>query len=68
MFAGGEEVTYGELKKALKKIGCYFHHHGSRHEMWENPKTGKQFPVGRHDTKEVPTGTLSSIKKDAGLK
>ena len=60
-------MTYGELKKILRKSGCYIHHHGSRHEIWENPKTGKQFPVGRHDSKEVPTGTLGSIKKAAGL-
>ena len=60
-------MTYGELKKELKKNGCYIHHHGSRHEIWENPKTGEQFPVGRHDAKEVPKGTLGSIKKAAGL-
>jgi predicted RNA binding protein YcfA (HicA-like mRNA interferase family) len=61
-------MTYGELKRLLKKNGCYFHHQGSRHEMWENPKTGKQFPVGRHDVQEVRDGTLKAIKKDAGLK
>ncbi len=60
-------MTYGELKRLLRKGGCYFHHQGRRHEMWENPKTGKQFPVGRHDTKDVPDGTLKSIKQDAGL-
>ena len=60
-------MTYGELKKLLKKNGSYFHHQGSRHEMCENPKTGEQFPVGRHETKEVPKGTLDSIKKSAGL-
>jgi predicted RNA binding protein YcfA (HicA-like mRNA interferase family) len=36
--------------------------------MWENIKTGKLFPVGRHDTQEVRDGTLKSIKRDAGLK
>ena len=61
-------MTYGELKRELKKNGCYLHHHGSRHEVWENPKTGKQFPLGRHDTKEVPKGTLDSIRKAAKLK
>ena len=60
-------MTYGELKRELRKNGCYFHHQGSRHEMWENPLTDKQFPVGRHDTKEVPAGTLNSIRKAAGL-
>jgi len=51
----------------LKKNGCYLHHQGASHEMWENTKTGKQFPVGRHDTQEVPKGTLNSIKDAAGL-
>jgi len=64
----GKEMTYGELKKELKKAGCYLHHQGSRHEMWRNPNTGKLFPVGRYDTQEVREGTLESIKKDAGLK
>jgi len=61
-------MTYGELKRLLKKSGCYFHHQGKRHEMWMDPKTGELFPVGRHDKEEVPKGTLNSIKKDAGLK
>jgi predicted RNA binding protein YcfA (HicA-like mRNA interferase family) len=61
-------VTYGELKRKLKKNGNRFHHEGSSHEMWKNIKTGKLFPMGRHDSQEVPKGTLSSILKDAGLK
>jgi len=61
-------MTYGELKKILKKNGCYFHHQGSRHEIWENPKTGRQFPVGRHNAQEVRDGTLKAIKRDSGLK
>jgi predicted RNA binding protein YcfA (HicA-like mRNA interferase family) len=60
-------MTFGELKRLLKKNGCHFHHHGSRHEIWESPKTGEQFSVARHDTKEVPKGTLSSIKQVAGI-
>ena len=61
-------MTHGELKRLLKKNGCYFHHQGKRHEIWENPTTGKQFPVGRHDAKEVKSGTVNAIKKDAGIK
>lgn len=61
-------MTHGELKRLLKKNGCEFHHHGKRHDIWINPKTGKQFPVGRHDKQEVPPGTRDSILKDAGLK
>ena len=43
-------------------------HHGHKHDIWVNNKTGKEFPVPRHGTKEVPPGTLNSIKQDAGLK
>jgi predicted RNA binding protein YcfA (HicA-like mRNA interferase family) len=60
-------MTYGELKRLLKKGGCYLHHQGNRHEMRENPKTGKQFPAGRHNAQEVRDGTLKAIKRDAGL-
>jgi predicted RNA binding protein YcfA (HicA-like mRNA interferase family) len=60
-------MTYGELKRLLKKNGCCLHHQGSRHEIWESPVTGKLFPVGRHDAKEVQSGTLNAIKRDAGL-
>jgi predicted RNA binding protein YcfA (HicA-like mRNA interferase family) len=62
-----EGMTYGELKQLLKKNGCSLRRQGSRHEMWENPKTGKLFPVGRHDAREVCDGMLKAIKRDAGL-
>jgi predicted RNA binding protein YcfA (HicA-like mRNA interferase family) len=60
-------MTYGELKKLAKKNGCRFHHQGSRHEIWENPKTGEQFPMGRHNSQEVRKTTFNSIKKSIGL-
>lgn len=63
----GEEMNAGELKRKLKKIGCYKHREGKRHEMWYSPITGKQFPVSRHDSQEVAAGTLRSIKEDSGL-
>lgn len=60
-------MTYSELKKLLKKNGCKLKYEGSNHEMWYSPKTKKSFTVGRHKTQEVATGTLKSIKKDAGI-
>lgn len=60
-------VRYSELKKLLRSIGCRVIREGASHELWFSPTTGKTFPVGRHDTQEIPTGTLRSIKKDAGL-
>jgi predicted RNA binding protein YcfA (HicA-like mRNA interferase family) len=56
------------LKRQLKKNGNRFHHQGKKHEIWENTETGEQYPVGRHDSKEVRKSTLDSIKKSAGLK
>jgi len=60
-------MTYSELKKLLKKHKCYAVREGSNHEIWYSPKTGKQFTIGRHKTQEIPTGTLKSIKRDAGI-
>ena len=60
-------MTYNELKKILKKNGCRLVRAGANHEMWFSPKTNKQFTVGRHKTQEVPTGTLKSIMKSAGI-
>ena len=60
-------MNHGELKRKLKKIGCYKLCEGKRHEIWYSPKTGIQFPVGRHNSQEVKSGTLNSIKADAGL-
>lgn len=61
-------MNHGELKRKLKKIGCYKLCEGKRHEIWYSPITGEKFPVGRHDREEVPAGTLKSIKDSSGLK
>lgn len=60
-------MTYGELKRRLKKIGCYLDREGGNHEIWYSPITNTKFPVGRHNTEEVPRGTFQSIKRDSGL-
>lgn len=56
-----------ELLKLLKKYGIQLEEHGARHDIYYSPITGKSFPVPRHKA-EIPTGTLNSILKDAGLK
>ncbi len=60
-------MTYNELKRQLKKKGCYFLRDGANHEIWYSPITGKQFPVGRHNSEEVRRGTLQSILKRSGI-
>lgn len=60
-------MTYGELKRLLKKNGCTMYSEGKNHERWINPKTGAIFPVGRHNAQEVKNGTYHAILKQAGL-
>lgn len=60
-------MTYGELKRLLKKKGCSVIREGANHEIWFSPITNAQFPIGRHTKEEIPKGTLKSIKKAAGL-
>ena len=55
-----------ELLKILKKNGCTLVRHGTRHDIWQSPITGKQFPVPRHKT-DVKPGLLNGILKDAGI-
>ena len=57
-----------ELKRLLRKAGCYKKMEGGNHELWYSPITGKTFPVPRHDAKEIASGTAEKIMKDAGLK
>ncbi len=61
-------MKVSELTRMLKKIGCYITEHGKEHDEWYSPVTEKYFRVPRHQSKELPTGTANSIKKDAGLK
>lgn len=57
-----------ELARIAKKKGCYIKRHGSEHDIWINPKTGKTAGIPRHQSKEVPKGTAEQIQKDLGLK
>lgn len=59
-------MKQSELLKLLNKNGIKLLQHGKRHDIYYSPITGKMFPVPRH-AKEIATGTLMSIKRDAGL-
>lgn len=62
-------MKYSELERKLKKIGCFYTgEQQNGHPVWESPKTGKRFCMSNHGKEEVATGTLSAIKKAAGLK
>jgi len=61
-------MKYSELKKLLRKNGCYKNSEGANHEIWYSPKTKKTFPVGRHNTEDVPKGTFNAILSQSGIK
>jgi predicted RNA binding protein YcfA (HicA-like mRNA interferase family) len=57
-----------ELAKMLKKAGCSLIKHGREHDLWYSPLTGETFPVARHQSQEIATGTVNNIFKAAGLR
>ena len=61
-------MKISEMKKLLRKNGCYFVKELNGHEDWYSPITNKHFPIPRHNTKELGSGIESAIKKQAGIK
>lgn len=49
------------LVKELVKSGCYLKRHGSKHDIYANPRNGKQAPVPRHT--EIKDSLVRLIKK-----
>lgn len=61
-------MKVSELKRLLKAAGCYeVSTRTDGHDEWYSPITDKRFRVPRHQSKEVPSGTLNSIKRAAGI-
>ena len=60
-------MKVSELKKFLKKHGCYLVREGTNHEKWFSPKGNSYFMIPRHNSKELPTGTVQAILKQSGL-
>lgn len=54
-------MKHSDLVRRLKKAGCYLKRHGAGHDIWHSPITGLDWPVPRHETKEIPPGTLRRI-------
>ncbi|RKY40189.1 MAG: addiction module toxin, HicA family [Candidatus Omnitrophota bacterium] len=55
-----------EFIKELVKAGCYLKRHGSKHDIYINPKNGRKAPVPRHA--EIKNTLVKLIKKQLGLK
>jgi len=38
-----------DLIRKILSVGCVFVRHGACHDLYRNPKTGKQQPIPRHE-------------------
>lgn len=61
-------MKYSEIKRKLRKAGCYLHREGKNHEIWFSPITGNYFPVSRHNSEEAVNKTKRSIEEQSGVK
>lgn len=56
-----------DLVKLFLVHGCLFIRHGKGdHQIWYSPITERKFTVP-HPKKDLPVGTLKSIKRAAGI-
>jgi predicted RNA binding protein YcfA (HicA-like mRNA interferase family) len=60
-------VTYGELKRRLRRLGAVLDEERTRHELWLNPANGRRTLVPRHDRQDVLPGMLHAILSQLGL-
>ncbi|MDE6243765.1 MAG: type II toxin-antitoxin system HicA family toxin [Muribaculaceae bacterium] len=61
-------MKYSELEAELSAAGCYVLRKGGNHLIWFSPITGNTFPLGHHGAKEVPNGTMHSVRRLSGVK
>jgi len=54
-------VKRNALIRELVKNGCYLKRHGSKHDIYANPRNGKQAPIPRHA--EIKDSLVRLIKK-----
>jgi len=54
-----------EFIHQLVKAGCILQRHGSKHDIYVNPSTGKKQPVPRHN--EIHDKLAKHIKKYLGI-
>ena len=59
---------YREVRKALRDAGWAIVRMTGSHERWEHPDGRKvTIAAGGKDNREVPSGTLSAIRRSTGL-
>jgi predicted RNA binding protein YcfA (HicA-like mRNA interferase family) len=54
-----------KLIKRLVKAGCYLKRHGSRHDIYMNPRNGRHAPISRHN--EIKESLANLILKQLGV-
>ena len=61
-------MNYNELTRLLKAAGWQFSRHGKgSHKIWIHPILGGQITVPDHGSKEIKSGLVRGIKKQAGI-
>ena len=54
-----------QFVKELVRAGCYLKRHGKKHDLYENPRTGKKAPVPRHA--EMKDSLCGLIRRQLGI-
>jgi len=61
-------MTYLELTKKLRRLGCKFRRRGKGgHEIWWHPERKRYTTIPFHGSKDIPKGTLAAILRDLDL-
>ena len=58
-------MNRSEFVRELTQAGCTLIRHGSRHDIYRNPATGRIVPVPRHS--EIRNSLCRLIRKQLGL-
>jgi len=58
---------FREVRKALRKAGWMLVRTKGDHERWRSPDGAVVVTVAGQDNKDVPVGTLKSIRQSTGL-
>ncbi|MCH8293632.1 type II toxin-antitoxin system HicA family toxin [Candidatus Poribacteria bacterium] len=53
------------LIRELTRAGCYLKRHGTKHDIYANPKNGRKTSVPRHS--EIKESLCKEIRKQLGL-
>lgn len=56
----------GHLIRELMVAGCYLKRHGKKHDLYANPRNGRQAPVPRHS--EVKESLVQLIREQLGIR